>query len=79
MRHDQSWMLSRKNCFGLVSEEFINGVDGFIQVSIRDLIIVDIAWCILCPCAKCRNSYKNKPFSVEKHLYDHEFVDDYVN
>jgi len=79
MRPNRCWMLQRKNRFGLVTKEFKNGIDGFIQVVARDPTIVDASGRIPCPCAKCRNRYREKSFWVEKHLYDHKFVDGYIN
>ena len=43
MRPDRSWMLRRKDRFGLVSEEFTNGVDESIQVAKGDLVIADVS------------------------------------
>lgn len=79
MRPNRNWMLHRKNHFGLVTEEFRNEIDGFIQVVTRDPTIVDASRCIPCPCANCRNCCREKLFWMEKHLYDHKFVDSYIN
>jgi len=72
MRPDRNWMLQRKDHFGLVTQEFRNGIDGFIQVATRDPRIAYASEHIPCTCAKCRNHYREKSFWVEKHLNDHE-------
>jgi len=41
-----------------------------------DLEVADELMHIPCPCAKCRNRYRDETFWVKKHLYDHRFVDE---
>lgn len=65
-------MLRRKDRLGLVSEEYKNGVDDFIRVANESGHIPS-------PCAKCRKRYRYETFCLEKHVYDHKFVDGYVN
>ena len=79
MRPDRGWMLRRKDQFGSVTEEFRNGIDGFIQVAKRDPKFADVTGRIPCPCGKCRNRYWDISFNVEKHLYHHGFMDGYTN
>ncbi|KAK2455713.1 hypothetical protein QL285_003139 [Trifolium repens] len=79
MRPDRSWMMRRKDNNGQVTEEFKNGVDDFIEIAKRQLGVVDVLGRIFCPCFKCKNCVREKPFWVEKHLYEHGFMENYLN
>ena len=79
MRPNRTWMLQRKDQFGMISGEFRDGVDDFIRIATRDPTIPDVTGRIPCPCTRCRNRYWETSFNVEKHLYHHGFVDGYVN
>jgi hypothetical protein len=71
-------MMRRKDNNGQVTEEFKNGVDDFIEIAKRQLGVADVLGRIFCPCFKCKNCVREKPFWVEKHLYEHGFMENYL-
>jgi hypothetical protein len=72
-------MMRRKDNNGQVTEEFKNGVDDFIKIAKRQLGVADVLGRIFCPCFKCKNCVREKTFWVEKHLYEHGFMENYLN
>lgn len=79
MKPDRSWMMRRKDCNGQVTEEFKNEVDDFIKVAKRHSGVADALGRIFCPCSKCKNRIRENSFWVGKHLYEHGFMEDYLN
>jgi len=79
MKPDRSWMMRRKDCNGQVTEEFKNGVDDFIKVAKRHSGVADALGRIFFPCSKCKNRVRENSFWVGKHLYEHGFMDYYLN
>ncbi|KAF7832911.1 putative transposase, Ptta/En/Spm, plant [Senna tora] len=79
MRPDQSWILRRKEPYGHVSEEFMDGVDEFLKLVNEFPINKDSLGRILCPCGRCKNCVRKDEYTIERHLYYNGFVEGYLN
>ena len=58
-------------------EEFISGVDQFINFALSNEECQKNGESVRCPCSKCRNRRFEHPNTVVEHLYRRGFVDDY--
>ena len=79
MSEDRSWMY-RRIVDQIVSVEFKNGVERFIQFALRNHNeAVDCEGRIRCPCSLCKNLKWVKTWEVQRHLYRKGFVEGYTN
>ncbi|RDX61224.1 hypothetical protein CR513_60565, partial [Mucuna pruriens] len=62
-------MIRRKDCIGQQVK----------NLRMKDPTIVDALNHIPCPCSKCKNCVRKKTFWVKEHLFQHQFMEDYIN
>ena len=75
MSSDRSWMSSRFDGKGGLSDEYKRGVDDFVKFAQRSKDSNDN---ILCPCNHCKNSAWRTEDEVKVHLYRFGIIESYT-
>ena len=77
MSSDRSWMYHRFNSNGHMTEEFVNGVESFLNFAFSQNQIVSQNK-IRCPCSKCKNKKFFDRDEVKYHVYSKGFCKQYT-
>ncbi len=79
MRPDRQWMSEDTKIGGLISQQFVENVDKFIDFALQQSNYVSECVLIRCPRKKkrCQNQSFYDTDSVKLHLYKYGFVHNY--
>ena len=79
IKPDRSWIRRWKDKHGVITEEYKDGVDEFINVAYQNEGVASSYGEILCPCRKCKCYQWKVRYDVQKNLYYNGFLLTYTN